>query len=409
MAFFEIKALGSDGKSYKETVEAEGKLELYQLLKKQGHTLISATEKKSWFKSGSLKSWWPDISFGASVKDQEIITATENLSAMLAAGLSLSKSVSILNRQTKNKKFKTALESIQARIESGDTFSSALESQGRVFSDLFIAMVKAGEEGGNLSGSLDTVSIQMAKAEALRKRVKGAMIYPSIILTVMVVIAVLMLTFIVPTLTETFDDLGVDLPPTTQFVVTVSGLLVDHTLVLIGLIFLIGFGFYYSLKTRFGKRFVDFTILHLPVIGGIAKEVNAARTARTMSSLLSSGVDMVTALSITQDVVQNSYYKPVIALAEEGIKKGEPVSKVFIDHEHLYPVLVGEMMAVGEEVGKIDEMLLRIAEFFENEVEQKTKDVSTIIEPVLMVVIGVGVGFFAISMLTPMYSIMEQI
>ncbi|MFM2357337.1 MAG: hypothetical protein RJA61_74, partial [Candidatus Parcubacteria bacterium] len=213
----------------------------------------------------------------------------------------------------------------------------------------------------------------------------------------------------VPTLTETFKGLGVELPLSTRAVIFVSDLLRNNiVLVLIG--FVVGITtLIVGLKSKIGKRFLDGFIFYIPVVGGIAKQVNSARTARTLSSLLSSGVDVVVALGITGDVLQNSYYKSVLLEAEEAVKKGIQISDVFSKYEKLYPILVAEMMHVGEETGKLSEMLLNMAVFYENEVEQKTKDMSTIIEPFMMVFIGIGVGFFAISMLAPTYSLVDAI
>jgi type IV pilus assembly protein PilC len=162
-------------------------------------------------------------------------------------------------------------------------------------------------------------------------------------------------------------------------------------------------------KLEFTKKYFDYLTLHLPVVGTIAKEVNTARTARTLSSLLSSGVDMSRALAITQEVLQNSYYKDLLAHSIADIEKGNPLSTNFKEATHLYPVMMGEMVEVGEETGNLSKMLLDIANFYEAEVDNKTKDLSTIIEPVLMVFIGGAVGFFAVSMISPMYSVMSNI
>jgi type IV pilus assembly protein PilC len=183
----------------------------------------------------------------------------------------------------------------------------------------------------------------------------------------------------------------------------------DH--IIISLVFIVALiiGFIVLIKTKFGKRKLDFILIKIPVIGEITKEINSARTARTLSSLLSSGVDVVVATQITRDVVQNSYYKEVLTVVEEKIQKGETIADVFSQREHLYPAFVGEMISVGEETGQLAQMLLGVATFYENEVDQKTKDMSTIIEPFLMVFIGLGVGFFAISMISPIYSMGNNI
>jgi type IV pilus assembly protein PilC len=223
------------------------------------------------------------------------------------------------------------------------------------------------------------------------------------------VIGVLMMIYVMPSITATFVDLEVELPTTTKVLIATSDFMVANTaVVLLGMILVIA-GFVYGLRTRPGKIVFHWIIIHLPVIGPMAKEANSAQTARTLSSLLKSGVDVILALQITEDVIQNVYYKPIIRQAAERVEKGTALSETFIENSKLYPVLVGEMILVGEETGEIAQMLEQLATFYETEVEQKTKDLSTIIEPILMVVIGGTVGFFALAMIAPIYSISDSI
>ena len=235
------------------------------------------------------------------------------------------------------------------------------------------------------------------------------MIYPSIILIAMIIIAVLMLMFVVPTLTQTFEEFGADLPASTQSIIAISKFFIENTLIAFLIPAILVALVMYALRTYKGKRMFHYVLLHLPIIGELVKEIQSARTTRTLSSLLSSGVEIVTAISITGDVHQNSYYQDVLLQAQIDVQKGAPLSGVFTKNEHLYPILVGEMISVGEETGKLSDMLLNIAEFYESEVEQKTKDMSTIVEPFLMIIIGAFVGFFALSMIAPIYSLSEAI
>ena len=235
------------------------------------------------------------------------------------------------------------------------------------------------------------------------------MIYPGIIFSVMIVIGILMMIFVVPSLTATFKELNTPLPASTQFIIAISDFLRDHYLISFGLIFAVISGFIYGSKTPAGKKTLDYLALHLPIISGITQETNAARTARTMSSLLSAGVDVVLAAQITKEVLQNSYYKSVLDEVIKYVQKGDSIATIFAAHSDLYPPFVSEMISVGEETGKLSEMLLGVAVFYEDEVEQKTKDMSTVIEPVLMVFIGAAVGFFAFSMITPTYSVLNNI
>jgi type IV pilus assembly protein PilC len=249
----------------------------------------------------------------------------------------------------------------------------------------------------------------MEKSYQLKKKIKGAMMYPSVIISVMVVIAILMMIYVVPGLTKTFTELKVPLPASTQLVINVSDFMSNNSILTFVILIAIVVSFIMLLRTKIGKRSFDYIVLKIPVVGTIIKEGNSAQMSRTLSSLLSSGVDLVMAVRITGEVLQNSFYKDVLIRSEKIVEKGEPLSTVFMAEQKLFPIFVGEMMNVGEETGRMAPMLVGVATFYENEVDQKTKDLSTIIEPVLMVFIGSAVGFFAISMIKPIYSIMNNV
>ena len=364
-------------------------------------------------KERSVGAWLFDMqkinAFLSTVKLEEKISFARNLAAMADAGLALSRALSVLERQTKNPKFKQVIQSVEADIGGGKPLHLALAAFPRVFSPLFVSMVRAGEESGGLGNALRIIAEQMQKSYTLQKKIKGALIYPAIVVGAMVVIGVLMLVYIVPTLESTFEELNAELPASTQAIISLSNFLTEHSLVALLLAILVVSAFVAGLRTKRGKRILDFTVLHMPLINGIAKEANAARTARTISSLLSAGVEMLSALEITEEVMQNSYYKEVIASARTDVRQGAPLSRAFAAAEHLYPVVVSEMVAVGEETGKLSLMLTDVANFYEEEVERRTKDLSTVIEPFLMIAIGIGVGFFAFSMIMPIYSLSESI
>jgi type IV pilus assembly protein PilC len=396
-----------DGAVHEGIREALDRFDLYHQLKKDGEIVIWAKEAKD-NAFGNLKNI--KIPFlGGRVKAHDKIIFARNLAGMLEAGLPLSRALEVMEKQSKNKTLKEIFKKLDKAISEGKTFDQALADYPKVFNTLFISMVKAGEESGNLTGSLKEISSQMEKTYAIQKKIKGALIYPSIIICLMVVIGILMLIFVVPSLTATFKDLNTDLPATTKFIIWSSDFFKNHYILAIVGIMTIVFGFIGFKKTPRGKQIFDTLSLKLPVVGTIIKESNSARTARTLSSLLSSGVDLVLSAEITKDVIQNTSYKKVLEEAKERIEKGKPLSELFLENEKLYPVFVGEMISVGEETGQLSNMLIGVATFYENEVEQKTKDMSTIIEPFLMVFIGISVGFFAVSMISPMYSVMNNI
>ena len=270
-------------------------------------------------------------------------------------------------------------------------------------------MTRAGEESGNLAGALTDIGTNLEKSNSLTKKIKGALIYPGVILCAMIVIGILMFAFVVPTLSGTFKELGVALPPTTQFIVFLGNFFSNNLILSFVIVVGVFLSVFFLFRAKFMERYIDFAVLHLPVIGNITKELNTARTARTMSSLLLSGVSITRAVEITEDVVQNVYYKKVLDESKVAVERGAPFSQAFSAHTELYPIMMSEMIEVGEETGKLSDMLLQIALFYEEEIENKTKNLSTVIEPVLMIFIGAAVGFFAISMISPLYSVLNNI
>lgn len=397
-----------NGTKVTNTVEATDRFAVYDIARQAGHTVASVDEPSK-FNIQGLVNMEAINYFLNKVKEDELVMVTRNIGSMLDAGLPLSRALSVTERQSKNPRLKGVVKKIQERINKGDQFNEALTEFPKVFSDLYVSMVRAGEESGGLAEALHTLSLQMERSATLKKKIKGAMMYPAIVLIIMLIIGVLMMIYVMPSITDTFKSLDVDLPATTQALMAASDFFVENTLIaLLGMVGSIG-GFIYALRTTLGRRVFAWLIVRLPVVGTIAKEANAARTARTLSSLLSAGVDVLRSLQITQDVLQNHYYKLILADAHTRVEKGEPLSSVFIEREDLYPVLVGEMILVGEETGQIANMMQELAVFYENEVERKTEDLSTIIEPLLMVCIGGTVGFFALAMIAPIYSISDSI
>jgi type IV pilus assembly protein PilC len=331
------------------------------------------------------------------------------MGAMLTAGLTLSRALSVMERQSGNKALKSIVISLEAQVKAGKAFHEALAEHPKVFTKLYIAMAKSGEESGTLAASLGIVAKQMERNHALVKKVRGAMIYPGVILSAIVVIGILMMVYVVPTLASTFIELGVKLPLSTQIILAISNFMVAHFILVVAGIVAAVVLVVLAVRSKVGGRLFVKAALHTPVVGELMRETYAARAARTMSSLLSSGVEMLTALSISGEVVGNPTFASVIEEAAERVKKGDALSAAFSEHEKLYPILFSDMIAVGEETGKVAEMLTQVAEYYETDVEDRTKDLSTIIEPVLMLIIGLAVGVFAVSMIGPIYSLTSQI
>jgi len=343
------------------------------------------------------------------VKMKDKIIFANNLSAMISASLPLTRALSVMARQTSNKYFKKILGEVEALITKGESLSQALANWPKIFPEVFVAMVAAAEETGRLPEALKLVSEQLEKSYALRRKIIGALIYPAVIIAAIIVIGILMMIFLIPTLSATFRELNVPLPLSTRIVIGLSDFLVNNIfLVLIGFVFLVAILLWLP-KTAPGKKMTDNLLLRLPLINNLTRQVNSAVIMRTISSLVSAGVSLTKTMEVTKKVVQNYYYKQVMIEALEKVQKGIPLSIIFSAHQNLFPIFVSEMSAVGEETGKMPEMLLKGALFFEDGVDQVTKNLSTIIEPVLMIIIGIAVGFFAISMIGPMYSLSNAI
>lgn len=402
MKTFLYKAQKDDGSEYSGTIQAETKADVYAQVGGEGATVLSISEKKQGFLNKLRR-------FLGAVKPEEKIMLTRTLAAMLNAGLSVSRALSVLERQTTNPLLKETLSMVGTDVSKGLALHESFAKHPKIFSHLFVSMTKAGEESGTLGDSLLLIGRQMERSHTIVKKVRSAMIYPSIILIAIVLIAILLLIFVVPTLTNTFEELGVELPAATQAIVSTSSFMRNNVILVLGIIVLIGAGFYYGLKSKRGGALFGSFVLAIPMVGGIVKETYTARTARTLASLLHAGVEVLQALQITHDVIGHPSYHKVILDAQERVRKGEPLAKSFEERTDIYPVLMGDMIAVGEETGAVSKMLLEVAEFYEGEVESKTKDLSTVVEPFLMILIAVVVGVFAIAMIAPIYSITESI
>ncbi|MEZ4103960.1 MAG: type II secretion system F family protein [Candidatus Paceibacterota bacterium] len=405
MPIFKYTGEDKEGNRVIETVEADDRYAVYDIARQAGHRVSGVEEGGGGFRK------FIDVekinSYLSRVSADEKIIITRNLGSMISAGLTVTRALSVIQRQTENPRLKQIISKLIEQIENGKQFYEALGDFRDTFGDMYIAMVKAGEEGGKLAEALQTLAVQMERSNNLTKKVKGAMIYPAIVILVMIIIAVLMMIYVMPQITGVFKNMNMDLPATTVFLIGTSDFFVEHTVLALGSIVGVVIGFIYFLRSQIGKFSMSWLVTRLPVIGTMAKETNAARTARTLSSLLNSGVDVMQSIEITEEVVQNVFYKRILSEARARVEKGTPLSEIFIERKDLYPVLVGEMILVGEETGQISGMLGELAVFYETEVERKTKDLSTIIEPLLMVVIGVAVGFFALALIAPIYSISD--
>jgi len=387
-------------------MEVKNERDLASQLRSEGYILTSFKEFKT-EKTNEVSVKFLDRFFSISLKDK--LMFTRNMSVMISSGLPISRAVKNISLQTKNKKFRKILLEIFDEIQAGTTFADGLAHYPGVFGDLFVNMIRVGESSGNLEEILEILSIQLEKEHDLMSKIKGAMTYPAVIVVAMIGIAILMLTYILPKLTSVFADMDVQLPASTRFIIGLSDMLRNHAILVAVSFVALGIFAKFMLTTENGKRALGFILINVPVIKNMVIKVNCARFARIYSSLLRSGVPVVEALTIISNTLTNYYYRKAALSGIEEVQKGISLSKVIEENPKVFPILMAQMAQVGEETGKTETVLLKLAEFYEDEITQISKNMSSIIEPVLMIFIGGAVGFFAVSMLQPMYSLMDNI
>lgn len=389
---------------------AKSKSELAKILHQENYFLISADEENDKKKDkkgiGSINI---NIPFLNKVSLVDKVFFVRNLAVMVDAGISLPRAIKVSANQTKSKKLKSVLLDISDEIIKGKNFSESLVKHSDVFSELFQNMVKVGEETGSLKTVLDSLAQQMEKEHELRSKIKGAMVYPSVVIGAMILVGILMLIMVIPSLAQTFEELEVELPLTTKAVISLGDFFAHNWLLTFLIIAVFIFLFRLLIKTKPGKKALDKFLLKVPIISSIVRKSNAASTVRSLSSLFSSGVPIVRSLEITSKTLGNVFYQEAIIDASEKVKKGGKLSEALAPYENIYPLIVIQMIEVGEETGETSEILEKLAEFFEDEVSRATKNLSSVIEPVLMLIIGAVIGFFAVSMVQPLYSMLGAI
>lgn len=353
-----------------------------------------------------LSAW---LKFSRRVTLAQKIFFVQQLGVMLRSGISMSVALKTLSEQTSSKGFKLILIDLQGGVEKGNLLSRGLENYSKVFGELFINMIKAGEASGKLEEVLKQLFVQMKKDHDIIAKVRGAMIYPAIVILMMVIIGVLMLIYVMPAMSSIFEEINVPLPLATRILIYTSGFALKYGIfLLIGLVILGAiFGRIVSLPA--GKRQFHKFLLKLPIFGGIIRKINIARFCRSLSSLLKTDIPVVQSFEITAKVLGNVSYKEALSDAKEKIKKGVGIQQSLQPYVKLFPPVVLQMVSVGEETGSLDEILEESAIFYEEDVAQTMNDLPSIIEPLLMVILGIGVAGMAVAVIMPMYSLSQQI
>lgn len=327
------------------------------------------------------------------------------LGIMLKSGISLSISLNTLALQTTNKRFAEIIKDLMENVEKGSTFTESLKLHEKIFGQFFINIIEAGEISGKLEEALKQLYIQFKKQYELISKIKGALTYPIVILTAMLGIGTFMMIAVVPQITKMFKEFNAELPFFTKLIISISDTLAQH-----GILFLIGFILCIIiligiLKTKKGKYVFHLILLKLPIFSPIIKKINLARFARTISSLLKTDIMIVKSFQITAGVLSNVHYRKTMEEMAEQIKKGKKINEVISNYSTLFPPVVIQMISIGEETGELDYILEELAQFYENEIDQIMNNLPSIIEPILILILGLVVGGIAIAIVMPMYSI----
>ncbi len=389
----------SAGKKVKGKVEAKTREIAATILRQKGFFIISVND--------SSESIFTELAAATSkVKKDDVVNFTRQLATMINAGLPMIQAFSILDAQSKPA-MKKVVKRLQRDIEGGSNLGDALAKQGDTFDTVFIALVKAGEAAGALDTILNRLADTLEKQKEFRAKTKGALIYPGIVFTAMIVVMLIMMIFVVPKMTELYADFDADLPAATQILMDFSDFLRTRWYILVGFAFLIWFVLRSWRKTEKGHYEWDRMLLRLPVFGPLRQKILVTEFSRTLSLMVSAGISLLQALDIVKEGLDNEVYRKAVQEARLDVEKGKQLSKS-LEKQALFPLLLPQMVLVGEETGQLDDVLTKLAKYYESETETAIKGLTTAIEPIIMVVLGLGVGFLIIAIVMPIYNLTSQ-
>ncbi len=404
MAKFKYTAIGSDKSEVEGTIEAASERNAKAQLVAQGLSVVKISELRE-NKNKKLKK--PLI--GTGIKDADVTIFTRQVAILLKAGLPLLRSLEVVSRQEKNIYLKALVEDLADNVRSGNKFSDGLTQYPNVFDKLYVNMVRAGEAGGVLHLVLDRLAMFSEKAMKTTNKVKGAMVYPIIILIVALVIVAVLMVFVVPQFQQIFKDMlnGAQMPALTQMVINISDFMKDHVFLTIALIVAVVVGIKMFFKTKVGIKFWDTSILRIPKVGDLAIKTIVGRFTRTLGTLIASGVPILESLNITRGTIKNSLVVDALGRVHDRVRDGENIAAP-LDQQNIFPGMVTSMVEVGEETGQLSDMLNRIADNYDEEVDNAVTAVTAIIEPVMIVFLALIVGTIVIALFLPIIEIVTK-
>ena len=401
MPVFVWQGKTAQGKVLKGEMEASNIEAVYARLRSQRIQPIPARVKE---KGTGLDTEIKIPGFGPKIQPYDVMLFTRQFSTMIDAGLPIVQSLDILAEQTENKPLKSTIRDVRRDVSGGTTLADALEKHPKVFDDLYVNMVRAGEAGGVLNTILNRIALFIEKANRLKKKVKGAMIYPATIVAVAIGVVSILLIFVIPVFAELYGSMGRALPAPTQITINISNFFrayFVHVVVIIALI-VVGIKMYY--KTAKGRMVIDGILLKMPILGDLLRKVAVARFSQNMSLLLASGVPILEGLAITAKTAGNKVIEKAIMDARISISEGKTVAEP-LEKSGVFPPMVCQMVSVGENTGALDNMLKRVGDFYEEEVDNSVNNITALMEPMIMVFLGIVLGGLVISMYLPIFQL----
>ncbi len=398
MAIYSYKAKDAAGQAIVGAVEAPTESAAIDVLRDKALTVISLAERR---RLGALQM---NVPFLNRISVRDVVIFARQLAVMISATVPVVQALRILTRQTSNATFKIKISEIADEVEGGAKLSAALGRHEGVFNDFFVNMVRSGETTGRLDETLTYLADQQEKDYDLQSKIRGALIYPVFILSGVVIVGTIMMIFVIPKMTQILVESGAVLPFSTRVLIGTSAFLATKWWLVLLLAVLIVAGYRALRKTVSGHVFLDRLRLHVPIIGSIFRKIYVARLARGLSTLLVSGIPLTRSLEVVSDIIGNSVYRALTQQAIKEVEDGNPLSTTF-SQSQLVPAMLGQMMNVGEQTGRLDQILAKLADFFAKEVENAVTNLVTLIEPLILVVMGVGVGLLVSAVLLPIYNL----
>ena len=396
MALFKWKGKNLKGENLKGEIEANTKEEVEKKLRTQGIIPLKITKIQ--------QINIPILEKKVTLRD--VVVFTRQFSTMIEAGLPLTQGLDILAQQSENKKFKEIINGIKVKVESGNSLSASINEYRKVFTDLYVNMINAGEISGNLDIILQRLAMLLEKTMALKRKVKGALFYPVSVIIVATIVTAILLIKVVPTFAEMFSSMGKALPLPTQIVINVSNFLRHNIGYIIGVMVLIVIAVKLIYKTEKGRYFFDSLMLKLPIFGTLIQKAAIAKFSRTLGTMLSSGVSILEAFDIVAKTSGNVVIEEALYFVRDEIRQGKTVAEP-LGNSKVFPPMVVQMLSVGEKTGAIDSMLNKIADFYEDEVDQAVSNLTSLLEPLIMVFLGGVIGSLVIAMYLPIFKIGE--